>query len=161
MTAAGSYTPNSAGHTQAFFIASQVNGTWHPAIEVPGTYLSSIGLQRRVGSVSCPMVHLQRWWSTDSACSHPVLSSTKSTGSGGTAREVPGTGALTLRKRQIKHSPALRRAPAPPREDTKTARATSKPPTQQAQPAARHARLQPHRDQGSQRRVTWSRYCRW
>jgi hypothetical protein len=49
-TLGGSYT-DSSGHTQAF-VADEVNGTWHNAIEVPGTAALNTG-NASVQSVSC------------------------------------------------------------------------------------------------------------
>ncbi len=48
----GTYT-DSAGHMQAF-VASQVNGAWRAAIEVPGTAALNTGGQATISSVSCP-----------------------------------------------------------------------------------------------------------
>src|SRR5215470_3769673 len=50
--AAGGAYADSAGHNQAF-VASEVNGTWHTAIEVPGTGALHQGGQAQVYSVSC------------------------------------------------------------------------------------------------------------
>ena len=47
----GSYT-DSAGHRQVF-VASQVNGTWGTAIEVPGTAALNTGGDASVGAVAC------------------------------------------------------------------------------------------------------------
>jgi len=49
---AGGVYADSSGHTQAF-VASQVNGTWHTAIEVPGTAALNQGGDARTDSVSC------------------------------------------------------------------------------------------------------------
>jgi hypothetical protein len=50
-TAGGSYKDGS-GHYQAF-VASEVNGIWHTAIEVPGTAALNAGGNAWIGSVSC------------------------------------------------------------------------------------------------------------
>ena len=50
-SAGGSYFNNSIG-TQAF-VVSQVGGTWHKAIEVPGTVALNKGGQAHILSVSC------------------------------------------------------------------------------------------------------------
>jgi hypothetical protein len=50
-SAGGSYT-DSSGRIQAF-VVSQVGGTWHPAIEVPGTAALNQGGVAVVASVSC------------------------------------------------------------------------------------------------------------
>src|SRR5262249_61599953 len=49
--AGGSYT-DAWGHTQAF-VASEANGAWHPAIELPGTGTLNTGGSAQVLSVSC------------------------------------------------------------------------------------------------------------
>jgi hypothetical protein len=50
-SAGGHYTDN-VGHSQAF-VVSGVNGTWHAAIEVPGTAVLNNGFGAQVNSVSC------------------------------------------------------------------------------------------------------------
>jgi hypothetical protein len=50
-SAGGSYQ-ESSGHDQAF-VASQVNGTWHTAVEVPGTAALNQGGGAEIASVSC------------------------------------------------------------------------------------------------------------
>ena len=50
---AGFYT-DSSGARQAF-VASEVNGTWHAAIEVPGTATLNQRGNAAVNSVSCAM----------------------------------------------------------------------------------------------------------
>jgi hypothetical protein len=52
--AAGGFYTDSSGNGQAF-VASEVNGTWHAAIEVPGTATLNQGGYAIVGSVSCAM----------------------------------------------------------------------------------------------------------
>jgi hypothetical protein len=49
--AAGGYIDGS-GHRQAF-VAGETSGTWHAAIEVPGTGTLNIGGSAGVASVSC------------------------------------------------------------------------------------------------------------
>jgi hypothetical protein len=49
---AGGYYTDTAGHTQAF-VVSKVNGSWHKAIEVPGTATLNQGRYAQVLSVSC------------------------------------------------------------------------------------------------------------
>jgi hypothetical protein len=49
---AGGLYADSSGHTQAF-VASRVNGTWHTAIEVPGTAALNQGGDAQIDSVSC------------------------------------------------------------------------------------------------------------
>ena len=50
-SAGGSYFNSSTG--QQAFVVSQVNGTWHKAIEVPGTAVLNQGGQGEIASVSC------------------------------------------------------------------------------------------------------------
>jgi hypothetical protein len=90
----GSYT-DSAGHTQAF-IATQVNGTWHPAIEVPGTAALNTGGNAGFGSVSCPTAGncSAGGTYTDSAGHTQVFVVSQVHGTWRTAKEVPGTAAL-------------------------------------------------------------------
>jgi hypothetical protein len=49
---AGGYYRDRSGHPQAF-VASQRNGTWHPAIQLPGTGALNKGGNASVNSVSC------------------------------------------------------------------------------------------------------------
>jgi hypothetical protein len=42
-----------AGHAGRAFVAAQVNGTWHPAIQVPGVAALNAGADAAVSSVSC------------------------------------------------------------------------------------------------------------
>ena len=49
---AGGYYTDRAGHRQTF-VASERNGTWHTAIEVPGTSALNKGVVAGVYSVSC------------------------------------------------------------------------------------------------------------
>jgi hypothetical protein len=50
--ATGGFYTDGSGHTQAF-VASQVNGTWRSAIEVPGSGTLNAGGDAAVDSVSC------------------------------------------------------------------------------------------------------------
>src|SRR5260221_1397411 len=50
--AAGGLFTDGSGHIQAF-VASEINGTWHAAIEVPGTAALNKGRNAAVHSVSC------------------------------------------------------------------------------------------------------------
>jgi hypothetical protein len=52
---AGGYYASGHGQLQAF-VASEVNGTWHTAIEVPGTAALDVGGLAQVFSVSCATV---------------------------------------------------------------------------------------------------------
>jgi hypothetical protein len=49
---AGGWYQDGSGHTQAF-VVSQVNGTWHTAIRVPGTATLNSGGAAWTVSVSC------------------------------------------------------------------------------------------------------------
>jgi len=49
---AGGFYRNKRGRAQAF-IADEVNGTWGPAMEVPGTAALNVGGRAQVSSVSC------------------------------------------------------------------------------------------------------------
>ena len=51
---AGGFYLDSSGHHQAF-VVSQVSGTWHPAIEVPGTAALNQGGSAEVSSMSCAL----------------------------------------------------------------------------------------------------------
>ena len=92
--AGGSYT-DSAGHTQAF-VVTQVNGTWHPAIEVPGTAALNTGGNAGFGSVSCPTAGncTAGGTYTDSAGHTQIFVLSQVNGTWRTAKEVPGTPAL-------------------------------------------------------------------
>ncbi len=52
--AAGGFYADGSGGQQAF-VASEVNGTWHAAIEVPGTATLNQGGLAMIFSVSCAM----------------------------------------------------------------------------------------------------------
>jgi hypothetical protein len=53
--AGGSYSDGSVSATEQAFVASEVNGTWQKAIEVPGTAALNQGGEAAVNSVSCAM----------------------------------------------------------------------------------------------------------
>jgi hypothetical protein len=50
---AGGFYTDSSGHVQAFVVVSQTGGTWHKAVEVPGTAALNRGGNAGIGSVSC------------------------------------------------------------------------------------------------------------
>jgi hypothetical protein len=93
-SAGGTYV-DASNHEQAF-VVSEVNGTWGTAIEVPGTATLNAGGSGGASSVSCASAgnclvggtyapnrrHLQAFVASEQ------------NGTWGTAREVPGTGAL-------------------------------------------------------------------
>jgi hypothetical protein len=92
---AGGYYTDGSGKQQVF-VASQANGTWHPAIEVPGiAALNQDGLAV-INSVSCGSAgncsaggHYTQITADEQAF---VVNETN--GTWGTAEEVPGTAAL-------------------------------------------------------------------
>ena len=77
-------------------MVSQVSGTWHPAIEVPGTAALNTGGNAGFGSVSCPTAGncTAGGTYTDSAGHTQVFVVSQVHGTWGTAKEVPGTPAL-------------------------------------------------------------------
>ena len=92
---AGGFYADSSGHGQAF-VASQVNGTWHTAIEVPGTAALNRDGNAQVTSVSCGaagncsaggIYH-------DSSGHFQAFVVNQVNGTWHTAIEVPGTAAL-------------------------------------------------------------------
>ncbi len=99
--AGGSYTDASGG-LQAF-VASEVNGTWRKAIEVPGTAALSTGgtaknLGVSVNSVSCPSAGncaAVGWYTAASGWSRAFVAS-EVNGIWHNAIEVPGTAALNV-----------------------------------------------------------------
>jgi hypothetical protein len=95
--AGGSYIDSSL-HTQAF-VASEVNGTWHTAIEVPGTGALNQGGQAQVNSVSCASAGncAAGGLYFASAGGEQAFVASEVNGTWHTAREVPGTAALNQR----------------------------------------------------------------
>jgi hypothetical protein len=96
--AAGGYYSDSSGNDQAF-VASEVNGTWGTAIEVPGTAALNIGTRFAVASVysvSCGSAGNCAAAGTykDSSGQIQAFVSDEVNGTWGTAIEVPGTAAL-------------------------------------------------------------------
>jgi len=91
---AGGYYLDGAGHAQAF-VASDVNGTWHTAIEVPGTAALN-HKYAQVYSVSCPSAGNCSAGGvyTDSSRRHQTFAVSEVNGTWHTAIEVPGTAAL-------------------------------------------------------------------
>ena len=89
--AGGSYADGS-GHEQAF-VASEVNGTWHAAIEVPGTAILSQGLGAEALSVSCASAGncATGGWYVDSSNHFQAFVATEVNGTWRAAREVAGT----------------------------------------------------------------------
>src|SRR5215475_3667793 len=95
-SAGGSYIDN-LGHHQAF-VASEKNGTWGAAEQVPGTAALSPGGGAVVGSVSCPAAG--DCAAGGDAGTHPfVISETR--GIWGTATVVPGKAVLNWRAAEV------------------------------------------------------------
>jgi hypothetical protein len=93
--AVGGYYTDSAGHQQAF-VAAEVSGTWHQAIEVPGTGALNTGGTAWVESVSCAA---SGYCAAGGFYTAPGVDSqafvvTGVDGTWGTAEEVPGTARL-------------------------------------------------------------------
>ena len=92
---AGGYYSDSSRHHQAF-MASEVNGTWHRAIEVPGTAALNKGGGAEVNSVSCASAGncSAGGYYVDSSGHGQALVVSEKKGAWGKAQEVPGTAAL-------------------------------------------------------------------
>jgi hypothetical protein len=93
---AGGYYTGGSGHHQAF-VVSQVNGTWHTAIQVPGTAALNKGGNANVFSVSCGSVgncSAGGYYTTDSYGHTQAFVVSQVNGTWHTAREVPGTATL-------------------------------------------------------------------
>jgi len=97
-SAGGSYI-DSSGHRQAF-VVNQVNGTWHTAIEVPGTAALNRGGYADIGSVSCASAgNCSAGGSYLPSLGHvQVFVVSQINGTWHTAIEVPGTAALNQGK---------------------------------------------------------------
>jgi len=78
------------------FVVSQVNGTWHAAIEVPGTAALNRGGSAQVGSVSCAAAGgcSAGGFYTDGKGGEQAFVVSQAHGAWRTAVEVPGTAAL-------------------------------------------------------------------
>jgi len=93
-SAGGDYTIRN-GHSQAF-VASQTGGTWHTAIEVPGTAALNRGRGAQITSVSCGAAGNCSAGGDykDSSGHHQAFVASQTGGTWHTAIEVPGTAAL-------------------------------------------------------------------
>jgi hypothetical protein len=93
--AAGGEFRDRAGHQQAF-VASQTNGIWHTAEEVPGTAALNTGGAAETASVSCASAGNCAAGGdyTDSAPNGQAFVASETDGIWRTAEEVPGTAAL-------------------------------------------------------------------
>src|SRR5215472_1694524 len=92
--AGGSYTDGSGG--QQAFVASETNGHWGKAKEIPGTAALNQGGSAFTGSVSCARAGTcaAGGWYTDGAGGQQAFVVSAANGTWGTAEEVPGTAAL-------------------------------------------------------------------
>ncbi len=90
----GSYV-DSHSHSQAF-VASQTNGNWSTAIEVPGTATLNSGGEAQVNSVSCAAAGecTAAGYYSDSKSGQQPFVVAEASGSWGTAIKVPGTAGL-------------------------------------------------------------------
>jgi Bacterial Ig-like domain (group 3) len=96
--AAGFYT-DSAGHGQAF-TATMANGTWGPAVQVPGSAALNKGGFAQLNSVSCPTAGncgAGGSYALSSTTSQPFVVTEKN-GTWGKALEVPGSATLNTGK---------------------------------------------------------------
>ncbi len=96
--AAGGLFTDGSGHIQAF-VASEINGTWHAAIEVPGTGGLNKGGNAAVKSVSCASAGncAAGGGYTDGSGHHQAFVASETNGTWHAAIEVPGTAALNRR----------------------------------------------------------------
>jgi hypothetical protein len=92
---AGGLYQDGSGHYQAF-VAGETNGTWHRAIEVPGTAALNKKGFAGVSSVSCGSAGncSAGGFYTDSAIHSQAFVAGETNGTWHTAKEVPGTAAL-------------------------------------------------------------------
>ena len=93
-TAAGTYTD--AGGKRQAFVASEVNGAWQDAIELPGTAALNAGAYAAVSTVSCPAPETCTAGGTytDAGGHEQVFVASKVNGTWHDAIELPGTAAL-------------------------------------------------------------------
>jgi hypothetical protein len=94
-------TPSSPNSSTQAFVADEVNGTWHNAIEVPGTAALNTGGQAFVSSVSCASAGNCAVGGsyTDGSSSAPTTQAfvaNEVNGTWGNAIEVPGSDALNI-----------------------------------------------------------------
>jgi len=77
-------------------VVSQVNGTWHTAIEVPGTAALNQGRHAAINSVSCASAGNCSAGGPykDSSGHQQAMVVTETNGTWGTAEEAPGIAAL-------------------------------------------------------------------
>jgi hypothetical protein len=94
-SAGGHYSDTSYPHFQAY-VVSQVNGTWHTAIKVPGTAALNQGGNAGISSVSCASAGncSAGGLYKDSSGHHQALVVSQVNGTWHTAIEVPGSATL-------------------------------------------------------------------
>ncbi|HEX2321301.1 MAG TPA: hypothetical protein VHJ18_20185 [Streptosporangiaceae bacterium] len=95
---AGGYYTDRSGHHQVF-VVSQVNGTWHNAIEVPGTATLNRGGNANIFSVSCASAgncSAGGYYTTDAFGHTQAFLVSQVKGTWRTAIKVPGTAALNV-----------------------------------------------------------------
>jgi uncharacterized protein YunC (DUF1805 family) len=93
---AGGYYTGGSGHHQAF-VVTQVNGTWHAGIQVPGTAALNKGGNANVFSVSCGSAgncSAGGYYTTDTYGHTQAFVVNQVNGTWHTARQVPGTATL-------------------------------------------------------------------
>ncbi len=93
---AGGYYTGGSGHHQVF-VVSEVNGTWHTAIEIPGTAALNRGGNAQVYSVSCASAgncSAGGYYTTDSYGHTQAFVVSDVNGTWRTAIKVPGTANL-------------------------------------------------------------------
>jgi hypothetical protein len=97
--AAGGFYSDSAGNQQAF-VVSETNGTWGTAVEVPGSGSLNAGGFAQIQSVSCTSpgnCSAGGYYSSSSTDGIPTVQAmlvNETSGTWGTAEEVPGTSSL-------------------------------------------------------------------
>jgi hypothetical protein len=92
--AGGQYADKTGISAQAF-VADEVNGTWHNAIEVPGTAALNTGDYAFVNSVSCPLAgNCAAVGNYTGSAGEQAFVAVEVNGSWATAIEVPGIAAL-------------------------------------------------------------------
>ncbi|MDA8319048.1 MAG: Ig-like domain-containing protein [Actinomycetota bacterium] len=103
-TAAGTYT-DQASNDQAF-VASEVNGTWQDAIELPGTATLNAGGNTYLQSVSCPAPGTCAAGGSylDAGGHEQAFVASEVNGTWQDAIEVPGTAALNVGENAIVES---------------------------------------------------------
>lgn len=95
---AGGYYKDGSGHLQAF-VTSEVRGTWHTAIEVPGTATLNKGGNAQVLSLSCSSAGncAAGGWYTDGSGNTQAYVVSQVNGTWHTAIEAPGTAGLNVK----------------------------------------------------------------